>query len=291
MEVTYEKFEWRKKRGGASPLSRRRAVFGHAIEKFCWKSKSLRKGFTLAEVLITLGIIGIVAAMTIPTLIAKYQERQTVSKLTKAYATVSNAYAMAKANYGDLSMWGFTTNSSTIKDEEGNTIFSEDTYDNIKLFWTIMSEYMRVSKWYIDVTISDSNKMYYLGGQQMGSGKKISSEILLPDGVSLLGGWIDNYKCPQNTKCGDFSIDINGNDNPPNTVGKDVFYFYIYDKGIIPMGNVDASDFSFETYCDPDVDIANNGYGCTAWVIYNKNMDYLHCRDELSWDGKHKCSD
>ena len=40
-----------------------------------------RVAFTLAEVLITLGIIGIVAAMTIPTLIVNYQKKQTVSKL------------------------------------------------------------------------------------------------------------------------------------------------------------------------------------------------------------------
>lgn len=31
------------------------------------------------------------------------------------------------------------------------------------------------------------------------------------------------------------------------------------------------------------------GGGCTAWVIFNENMDYLHC-DDLSWNGKTKCS-
>lgn len=39
------------------------------------------KGFTLAEVLITLGIIGIVAAMTLPILIQKHQEKVTVTKV------------------------------------------------------------------------------------------------------------------------------------------------------------------------------------------------------------------
>lgn len=38
----------------------------------------MKKGFTLAEVLITLGIIGVVAAMTIPTLVSKSQQRQHV---------------------------------------------------------------------------------------------------------------------------------------------------------------------------------------------------------------------
>ena len=43
------------------------------------------KAFTLAEVLITLGIIGIVAAMTLPILIGKYQKMQTATQLKKAY--------------------------------------------------------------------------------------------------------------------------------------------------------------------------------------------------------------
>ena len=45
----------------------------------------VRLGFTLAEVLITLGIIGIVAAMTIPTLMQKYYEKQTVAHLKETY--------------------------------------------------------------------------------------------------------------------------------------------------------------------------------------------------------------
>ena len=78
-----------------------------------------RAAFTLAEVLITLGIIGVVAAMTIPTLIANYQEKQTVSRLTKAYATISNAYQMARTEYGDLYAWGFTEDSSFEIDDSG----------------------------------------------------------------------------------------------------------------------------------------------------------------------------
>ena len=42
------------------------------------------KGFTLAEVLITLGIIGVVAALTLPSLITNYQKKQIVAQLKKA---------------------------------------------------------------------------------------------------------------------------------------------------------------------------------------------------------------
>ena len=47
----------------------------------------MRKGFTLADVLITLGIIGIVAALTLPSLIQKYQEKVTLERLKKSIFT------------------------------------------------------------------------------------------------------------------------------------------------------------------------------------------------------------
>lgn len=46
----------------------------------------MKKGFTLSEVLITLGIIGIVAAITLPTLITNYQKKTTATRVKKAYA-------------------------------------------------------------------------------------------------------------------------------------------------------------------------------------------------------------
>ena len=56
-------------------------------------SKNRNNGFTLAEVLITLGIIGVVAALTIPTLVANYQKKVTVTKVKKVYVTLNNALA------------------------------------------------------------------------------------------------------------------------------------------------------------------------------------------------------
>lgn len=54
-----------------------------------------RFAFTLAEVLITLGIIGVVAAMTIPVLVQKYKEQATVTRVKKFYSVFSQAYTMA----------------------------------------------------------------------------------------------------------------------------------------------------------------------------------------------------
>lgn len=61
--------------------------------------------FTLAEVLITLGIIGIVAAMTIPTLTKSYQKRITETKLQKFYSTMNQAIRLSTIDNGDTEQW------------------------------------------------------------------------------------------------------------------------------------------------------------------------------------------
>ncbi len=58
-----------------------------------------RFGFTLAEVLITLGIIGVVAAMTIPTLIANTNSAKFRSQFKKSLSTLNQAGLMAQAQY------------------------------------------------------------------------------------------------------------------------------------------------------------------------------------------------
>ena len=63
--------------------------------------------FTLAEVLITLGIIGIVAAMTIPTLINNSKKQETVTKLQKIYSTLQQAVKMSEIENGSLETWDF----------------------------------------------------------------------------------------------------------------------------------------------------------------------------------------
>ena len=61
----------------------------------------LKKGFTLSEVLITLGIVGVVASMTIPAVIRKYRENTTVAQLQKFYTTMNQALKRSELDNGE----------------------------------------------------------------------------------------------------------------------------------------------------------------------------------------------
>ena len=62
-----------------------------------------KSAFTLAEVLITLGIIGIVAALTMPSLIQKHQKKVFATRVEHIYSIVSNALLSSVAENGSPS--------------------------------------------------------------------------------------------------------------------------------------------------------------------------------------------
>lgn len=66
----------------------------------------MKKGYTLAEVLITLGIIGIVAAITIPNVVKSYQKKTAAVRLKQVYSIISQALYNAQADSGDVNIWG-----------------------------------------------------------------------------------------------------------------------------------------------------------------------------------------
>lgn len=66
------------------------------------------KAFTLAEVLITLGIIGVVAAITIPGLKNNYFEKRTVSQLRGMQSILTQAIKMSEEEYGEVESWGLS---------------------------------------------------------------------------------------------------------------------------------------------------------------------------------------
>lgn len=234
---------------------------------------SLKKAaFTLAEVLITLGIIGVVAAMTMPSLIQNYQEKATVTKLKKCYSLVSQAYV------------------SILNDEGGSdTLQAGDDLEMMEKF----GKYLKYQK------TCGRNKgcfpnVTYKSVTGNGYGKweddtTDRSRAILTDGTLIMFNksamWGENEG---NYLYAQIYVDINGFKGP-NQLGRDFFYFYISPEKIVPAGakalEEKNEDQKFTKNC-----IQQNGYACAAWVIYNENMDYLHCKD-LSWDGKHSCKE
>ena len=245
-----------------------------------------RTAFTLAEVLITLGIIGVVAAMTMPSLIQRHKEKVTVTKVKTALSLLSQTYMLAKADGEGVNDW-FPQNSTWTPDEDGNSVQDESGKINQDIFWDKLAPHLKILTRCkaSDTSCKKPAELYTLSGDVRNIDLNSYSIINLTNGMTLLGGWISNIDCKEKERCGDFAVDINGIENRPNATGKDIFYFSIQADAISPIFN---EEYTMEDYCNIKTSSnRNNGYACTRWIIQNENMDYLHC-DDLDWS-KSKC--
>lgn len=102
----------RNRGGGASPLSRKNKGF------------SRNEGFTLAEVLITLGIIGVVAAMTMPTLVTNYKLKEYSVRLKRFYSTMQNAIALSEIDNEPAEYWDYPSGKPKSAEEFWNKYFA-----------------------------------------------------------------------------------------------------------------------------------------------------------------------
>lgn len=244
----------------------------------------MKRAFTLAEVLITLGVIGVVAAITIPTILQNSQTQQTISTLKKAYTTFSQAYAQAVKDNSTPDNWGLVAQS----DPQGaenilNTLapylrVTKNCGRNAGCFPTQTYKLLSGSDDSFDGPF-DSNTAY--AKAQLADGSIIA--------VDSLGDCEDGDPAPMlQQECGEAYVDINGF-KKPNQIGIDLFYFYITKTGITPAGSQleSSAEFPFDIHCKDKS--SADGWGCTAWVLYNENMDYLKCNN-LSWSGPTKCN-
>ena len=174
---------------------------------------SKKAAFTLAEVLITLGIIGVVAAMTIPTLIANYQKLMTIVGLKKTYSLFSQAYGRSVAENGDVETWAWNTLSNVDND------FAE-------LY--ILPYLKGVKK--IEKEPDYTWKTLEGDFDDSGSYQNAKPQYVLPDGklVTFVGYQFLNDPNPLNRPKTHLriNVDINGYKGP-NRYGRDVFVFSI----------------------------------------------------------------
>ena len=215
--------------------------------------------------MITLVIIGVVAALTIPNLMQKYTEQTTVKKVQKFYSTLSNAYALAAKDNGSVDNWNLLEQTS----EHAETIYE-----------LLFKPYFKIAKNCGSSNTGDCIDLNYrrLNNEDFGKFNHTSYyKIVLADGSAVI--WRAGVG-----QSAAIYFDTNGY-KEPNQWGKDLFLFELVQEKIYPNG---APKHSGQDYFSTHCKLTSDGYGCTAWIIFKGNMDYLHC-DDLSWTGKDKC--
>ena len=177
------------------------------------RGKLMKHGFTLAEVLITLGIIGVVSAITLPTLIKNYKKKETVAKLQKAISVLNQAYRLSNEETGE----------SLVADS-----VNMDSQEYFETYWAPYIKTLTYCKspracGYTNYTpfkkISGENSSWYVVEP------RLRSTFLTPEGVVyviFLATWKskdggEKIAQPQ------ILVDLNGS-NKPNQYGKDVFW-------------------------------------------------------------------
>ncbi len=240
--------------------------------------------FTLAEVLITLGIIGVVAAMTLPTLIAKYQEKVTVTKVKKAYSVILNAYNLALMNDGTPDTWGIE--GTYVDEDTGTTLVSQEGSAKMARIFMKYLNKAELCEGNLDCIGGYTYKV--MNGDNYTTSATGGTSVILSDGTGVnFTPWAN--ECSSTVACG--SITIYTDLKNTTQYGVNAFAFYLYSDRIVPWGASsvpESSANSFAKKCVYNGGNFENGAACTGWILEVGNMEYLRCSG-LSFTGKHKC--
>ena len=174
------------------------------LEKSSSKELSFfqKPAFTLAEVLITLGIIGVVAAMTLPNLVGHYRKIEAQSRLKKFYTTMSQAILRSVVDNGEVQYWN-KENEQYTNGVSDRVINAQRSYDFFMKYIGPYIKYTSLDK-AVEVENPEDLKAYEL-------------KVVFSDGSVMY------Y---HNGGCIDMIFDINGN-RKPNKVGYDKFVFVL----------------------------------------------------------------
>ncbi len=211
-----------------------------------------KKGFTLAEVLITLGIIGVVAALTIPTIIANYKKNVVVTQLKKVNSSLAQTFTRAEFENGYMG-------SLALNPENAEKFFEN--------YW---KPYLKISKMcesYSDCGYKSNSAFVNPNGQQDGL-------ILIHDSRKTFIGFdgmlyvicLYTVKDDGSSQSGTnvILVDLNAA-NPPNKFGYDVFAFeYESGKSVFPR----RSGYTDEQIKE-DCSLTGRGLTCTEAIRRN----------------------
>lgn len=221
-----------------------------------------RCAFTLAEVLITLGIIGVVAAMTMPTLINNTRNKELEAALKKNASVINQAMLRLANDEGidiNFAMFGYRQIKDKIK-PYFNVI--KDCGYGTEVSSCVPSDSYGGNA---DSGVSATYKNYSKTGN-VNAGFLDDGQLLLSDGALIL---IQN-DYDSNTSAKMITIDVNGYQKRPNAWGHDLFTFEITQNGIKPMGAYGTS-YDEDTYCSKTSSSNLNGIACTAKALSDSN--------------------
>jgi prepilin-type N-terminal cleavage/methylation domain-containing protein len=259
------------------------------------------KGFTLAEVLIALGIIGTIAAMTIPQFTANVHNQAFASKLSAVVSDYENVFGMMLLKED--------------KDQLGLTEFGHTANSAVEVKKTALAKYTKFIDYVSHSGLTGTPKqarninggstnIRYNWALTTSNGAVIYGRfhqnlVYTPNNINIVATLLNSIKenflmspafaVPSTTLYADVYVDVNG-DSPPNMYGRDIFAFAIGEDGIFyPFGTADASYMIRERYNigsptatwhsnDEQYGCSTgtyNGLGCTARLIENNyKMDY-----------------
>jgi type II secretory pathway pseudopilin PulG len=229
-------------------------------EGFCniITNKGKKAAFTLAETLIAIGIIGVVAALTIPNLQNAYKAHKLRTQFFKSYSMLKQV-VLKMQDEGD-----------NLDPREASPM---DFAKHLKIAVNCIIDYhhaLNTSECFAQFrgntykTIDGGTATYYLFDD---------GQYILQDGTQLLfeGGTWDNLFY--------ISVDLNGYATPPNIWGYDVFTFQLIDEKLLPMGALKTHFQDQDTYCNKDGSGNYNGVACAQraatdpdyfkWVVKN----------------------
>ena len=251
-----------------------------------------KRAFTLAEVLLTLTIIGVIAALTIPNLMKKYENHVLLTQLKNWYSEFSNTIGQFKAQNDNV--WEVFDETVEFPGFNG-----KNEYNNNKEL-TKYSAFIE----FLDNKYGDLYKGKY---SNMTSWSNVSSSLWLDkhgvrnyktlSGAAGADTWPDlhyyfyaykTYRCksgamfgikyqkdPNGSKAWTVVVDVNGPKKGPNIVGRDTFHFYIDDNSAKLFGRYSTSGYymyNYGTYantglCDTQITSTNNGVTCARKIM------------------------
>ena len=169
-------------------------------------SKIMKKGFTLAEILITLGIVGVVAALTLPGVVMSYQKKVYVAQLQRIYNQFVNGTKAVMAENGLDSL--------------------KEADSNLKKASTFLNKIVTVSRTGSASSVMASNYKSLNSDKDIPFKMAEGACVVVDTGASI---------CMENMQASGYAVvylDLNGQ-SKPNVIGRDFFNLVIEPSGKI----------------------------------------------------------